>query len=226
MKTLILSLILTSVCLSQSYEIEKINGNVKIITSSDNTWQVLNYKIQAGANTLVSTDKNSSAKIMYDNFTFTLKESSAISVSNIKKMSIDDLLLALAMENIINTPKKNGNNKSENTVVYGNKVSEELIKTIQSTDFGLKRLNGAVQLAENGLIESAIITSKEIFRKYPETKNLVDKRIYFAELLYEKGLYEESLEDYKTIKKLVHNKEQELKVDNKIEEINRKLLNK
>jgi Tfp pilus assembly pilus retraction ATPase PilT len=52
-------------------------------------------------------------------------------------MSVDELLLALAMENIINTPRKKGNDKSGSTAVYG---ADEQKKEVDFS-FGVQNLS-------------------------------------------------------------------------------------
>ena len=171
---------------------------------------------------VISTGDNSSVLLKGDNVSFSLNESSAVSVSNIKEMNVDDLLLALAMEDIINAPKKI-RKSSNNTAVYGSKVGGSDLQ-IKTDNFGIKRLNGAVQLAENGLEESAVVAAKETYRKYPDTKNLSPYRIYFANILYDKGLYEEALDEYVDIQKLKLTEEERAEVNEKTESIKMKLL--
>ena len=188
MKKYILVLLFSvSVIHSQTFQVEKLNGNVKMLSSNSNTWQQVKSKMILNENDVVSTDKNSSVLIKGNDLSFTLKESSAITVANIKNMTLDELILALAMENVMNTPRKKGNEKSDNTGVYGDKISKETLSTLNSSDFGIKRLNGAKQLAENGMKESAIVASKEVYRKYPDTKKDAESRIYFADLLFGSG---------------------------------------
>lgn len=225
-KFILIYLISVTISYSQSFQIEKITGTVKMLTSGSETWQPVKAKMQLNENTIISTDKNSSVTVRSEGISFTLKESSAITVSNIRKMSLDELVLALAMESVMNTPRKKENNKSDNTAVYGSKLSNETLTVLKSNDFGIKRINGARQLAENGMKESAIITAKEVYRKYPDTKKDADTRIYFADLLFELGLYEESLDEYVEIKSLQLNAEQKNKVIDKIDQINKKLINK
>ncbi len=225
-KFILIYLISVTISYSQSFQIEKITGTVKMLISGSETWQPVKAKIQLNENTIISTDKNSSVTVRSEGISFTLKESSAITVSNIRKMSLDELVLALAMESVMNTPRKKENNKSDNTAVYGSKLSNETLTVLKSNDFGIKRINGARQLAENGMKESAIITAKEVYRKYPDTKKDADTRIYFADLLFELGLYEESLDEYVEIKSLQLNAEQKNKVIDKIDQINKKLINK
>lgn len=225
-KFILIYLIAVTISYSQSFQVEKITGTAKMLSNGSETWQPVKLKMLLDKNTIISTDKNSAVNFKSDGILFTLKESSAITVSNIKKMSLDELVLALAMENVMNTPRKKGNNKSDNTAVYGDKITIETLTTLKSNDFGMKRINGAKQLAENGMKESAIITAKEIYRKYPDTKKDAETRIYFADLLFERGLYEESLDDYAEIKSLQLNAEQKIHVNNKIEQINKKLINR
>lgn len=210
----------------QTFKVEKITGDVKMLSIKNNSWQPLKLNLILDGNTIISTDKNSSIKINNDELSFTLTEYSAITVANIRKMSMDELILALAMESVLNTPRKKGNNNSENTGVYGEKVTGEILETLKSKDFGIKRLNGAKQLAENGMKESAIIAAKEVYRKYPDTKSDASFRIYFADLLYERGLYEEAFSEYKETKLLQLNNEQALSINDKIEQISKKLLRK
>jgi hypothetical protein len=228
MKTLILLNILFffSLIYAQTYEVDKLSGKVNILNNGDDIWQELKLNTKIGSNAIISTDKNSFVKLNANGTTFTLKEFSAISVSDIKIMSINDLLLALAMENIINAPRKKENNKSNSTAVYGTDEQKKAAELNKQNDMGIKRLNGAKQLAENGMVESAIITAKEIYRKYPETKSNTDYRIYFADLLFKKGLYEEAFDDFSSIKSLPLNNNQKVYLDNKLEQISKKLLNK
>ncbi|HMN24651.1 MAG: hypothetical protein IT276_15840 [Ignavibacteriaceae bacterium] len=225
-KFILIYLIAVTISYSQSFQVEKITGTAQMLSNGSETWQPVKLKMLLDENTIISTDKNSSVNIKSADISFILKESSAITISNIKKMSLDELVLALAMENVMNAPRKKGNTKSDNTAVYGDKINKETLSTIKSNDFGLKRINGAKQLAENGMKESAIITAKEIYRKYPDTKKDAETRIYFADLLFERGLYEESLDEYAEIKSLQLNAEQKIHVNNKIDQINKKLINK
>jgi hypothetical protein len=224
MKNIILILIVASVSFAQTFNVEKVNGKVKVLSDGSEQWHEVKSNSQISSNSILITEKNSSIKINNDDVIFTLKESSAISVSSIKKMTLDELVLALAMENVINTPRKNPKKTSESTKVYGEKLSGETLNTIKSNDFGLKRLNGAKQLAENGMKESAIVTAKEIYRKYPDTKNDIAFRIYFADLMFERGLYEEAYDEFKDIKSLNLNQGQLSYVSDKLDQIGKKLI--
>jgi hypothetical protein len=225
MKTLFAIIVLIpAICFAQTFKVEKVSGNVKVLSNGSELWQDLKSNTEISGNTIINTDKKSSVKIKNDDVIFTLKESSAISTSNIKKMTLDELVLALAMENVINTPRNQNKKNSESTKVYGEKITGISNNTISSTDFGKKRLNGAKQLAENGLKESAIVTAKEVYRKYPETKKDAVTRIYFADLMYGQGLYEEAYTEFNEIKSLKLNQGQSYYVSEKLDQIGKKLI--
>ncbi len=71
---------------------------------------------------------------------FNIGELSAVSISSIKKMSTDELLLALAMEDMINAPKTNGKGNSSSTATYGNKEGAEKTSNIIANDFGILKI--------------------------------------------------------------------------------------
>lgn len=223
---LLFTIIFLSFSFAQTFEIESVKGNVKFISGTDDQWKELKEGMIIPGNTIITTEVNSSVKMKSDELSFTLKESSAITLLNIRKMNLNELVLALAMENIINTPRKRNGNKSNNTAVYGTKQSDPEINIKPTTDFGTKRLNGAKQLAENGMKESAIVTAMEVYRKYPGTKKDASNRIYFADLLFEKGLYEEAYDQFSDVKTLTLNDSQKKYVSDKLEDIGRKLLNR
>ena len=223
MKKLILISLFTGSLFAQSFTVEKLSGDVKYQNGDSENWTAINEGTKVNDDAIIVTADNSFVELEGNNVWFKLNESSAVSVSSIKKMNIDDLLLALAMEDIINAPKEI-NKSSDNTAVYGTEAGQENTLLIKSDDFGIKRLNGAVQLAQNDLKESAVIAARETYRKYPETKSISSYRIYFADILYEKGLYEEALEEYSDIQKLDLTNTQQTDVNLKTESIQKILL--
>lgn len=223
-KIILWFVLITIAVFPQTYRVEKLNGKVKVLNKGSEQWQDLKQSDEITGNTIISTDKNSSVRLKNDDVSFTLRESSAISTSNIKKMSIDELILALAMQNVLDAPRNKENKNSESTKVYGEKLTGESLNLIKSNDFGIKRLNGAKQLAESGFRESAIIAAKEIYRKYPETKKDAISRIYFADIMNQLGLYEEAYDEFKDIKSLNLNQGQIGYVTEKLDQIGKKLI--
>ena len=226
MKMVLVLFLLSFTLYAQTYKVEKIDGIVKVQVGTDEKWVDVKEGTVLKSNSTLKTGEKSSVKIKSDELNFILKESSAISVSSIKKMTLDELLLALAMEDMLNAPKKKEKTNGKNTAVYGTEEKGNKDLHISSDDFGIKRLNGALQLAENGFKESAVVAAKETYRKYPSTKELAQFRIYFADILYERGLYEEAYDEFGLIKNLKLSDKEKTEVENKLEIISKKLVNR
>ena len=224
MKTILILFVFSSLLFAQEYKAVNIKGDVKYRTGTSEEWSQLKDGMKISVDDFVSTGEKSSVKLIGSNNSVILNELSALSVGSIKKMSTDELLLALAMEDMINAPKTNGKNTSNNTATYGNKEDNRIVKAV-TDNFGIMRLNGAEQLANSGLKESSVVFAKETYRKYPDTKQLANYRIFFADILYEKGLYEEALGEYFEIQKLELTKEEKSKVESHVNAINKILLN-
>jgi hypothetical protein len=223
MKKLIIFLLLTGVLSAQSFTVKEVSGDVKYQNGNSENWITLQSGSNVNDDAIIITADKSFVELEGSDVSFKLNESSAVSVSSIKKMNTDDLLLALAMEDMMNAPKEIEKN-SDNTAVYGTEAGQVNTLFIKSDNFGIKRLNGAVQLAKSDLQESAVVATRETYRKYPETKTISSYRIYFADILYEKGLYEEALDEYMQIQKLKLTENDRNVVNEKTESIKMKLL--
>lgn len=225
MKIFIIALLLIPSIIAQEFKATDVKGDVKYRSGTSEEWVEVKEGAALRSDDFVITGAKSSVLIKGSKNIINLEEFTAVSISSIKTMSTDDLLLALAMEDMINAPKPNGKNNSSNTAVYGNKEGQSKNPELKADDFGIKRLNGAVQLAKSGFKESSVVFAKETYRKYPDSKQIPSYRIYFADILYEKGLYEEALGDYLDIAKLDLSKEEKSKVESQTQSINKILLN-
>jgi len=225
MKIFIIALLLIPSIIAQEFKAADVEGDVKYRSGTSEEWVEVKEGAALRSDDFVITGAKSSVLIKGSKNIINLEEFTAVSISSIKTMSTDDLLLALAMEDMINAPKPNGKNNSSNTAVYGNKEGQSKNPELKADDFGIKRLNGAVQLAKSGFKESSVVFAKETYRKYPDSKQIPSYRIYFADILYEKGLYEEALGDYLDIAKLDLSKEEKSKVESQTQSINKILLN-
>jgi len=224
-KIFLIALLIIPSLIAQEFKAADVKGDVKYRSGTSEVWVEVKEGTVLRTDDFVITGSKSSVQIKGSGSIINLTEFSAVSVASIKTMSTDDLLLALAMEDMINAPKPNGKNNSSSTAVYGNKEGQGNNSEMKSDDFGIKRLNGAMQLAKNGFKESSVVFAKETYRKYPESKQIPSYRIFFADILYEKGLYEEALREYLDIAKLDLNKEEKSKVESQTQSINKILLN-
>lgn len=228
MKKLLIIFFLSSLQLfAQKFVVEKVSGKVEALIGTSEKWIQIHKGDKLTGSDLLSTNKNSYVLLRRDKSKFLLKSNAALGLNNIRKLSINDLLLALAMEEIENVPKKQENGITRNTAVYGTNESESNTKVPFIKDkLGVKKLNGAKLLAENGYRESAVIVAKETYRKYPATKKLISDRLYFVNVLKNLGLYQEANGELQNIKKIHLDKRWKYKVEKIENEIKMKLLSK
>ena len=223
-KMFLILFIIAGLLPAQTFIVKKVKGDVKAQIGVSEKWQPVKKGEMLKSETTLMTNKNSGVVLVFGNEKFRIKNSAIVSLKDIKKLTTDDLLLALAMENLIDVPQKRKNNNSPNTAVYGSKINGKTKAVINENDFGIMRLNGAKQLAENGYVESAIIEAMETYRKYPDTKSLSNFRIYFADLLVKKSLYDEALSEYKKISELKLDKKEKAHVKEQVTFLKKKLL--
>ncbi|MBZ0198943.1 MAG: hypothetical protein K8H86_03680 [Ignavibacteriaceae bacterium] len=221
-KIILLILFAASFITAQEFRVVKTSGTVKAQTDTKEEWSNIKTGDVLSSETVVLTSKNSSVVINAPFGNFTLKESSALALSRLKKMTLDELLLALAMEDVTNAKKNKNNGKSRSTAVYGTEIKNDDFLS-QETNLGVKKLNGAVQLAEGGFIESAVIAARETFDKYPATKMFAQYRINFASLLADLKLYDEAYKDFDDITKLKLSDKEKLEVNTKLENLRKKI---
>lgn len=209
---------------AQEYTVKKISGDVKLLKGSSEKWETLKINDKLSIDDLVLTGKKSSIHLRKNNKIFVIKEDIAIGLNHLKKVSKNDLILALALDEIRNVPKIKRNGSSKNTAVYGSEIDINENEEVKSYDLGLKKINGAKMLNDLGYKESSIIVSKEVFRNYPKTSENFENRLYFADLLKDLNLYQEALGEYSRIEKFDLREEQRSILEQRHEEINLKLL--
>ncbi|MCX6150642.1 MAG: hypothetical protein NTX22_08980 [Ignavibacteriales bacterium] len=221
---LILAIVVLSInLLSQTFIVEKVNGKVLVQRGTNEKWEDVKSGNKLSSIDLVATGENSYVQLSNDGKNFLLKSNSAINLGSIKKISLNDLLLALTAEEVKYIPRQKNNSNVKSTAVYGTENNGKKSNPVVTSDLGIKKINGARQLAEVGFKESAVLVAKDAFRKYPETQQLVSDRIYFADLLVKLSLYEEAYAEYRNISSLKLSEKQKELVNDKLKLIAQKL---
>lgn len=222
-KILLFCLILVTITFSQSYKVEKITGTVKTQNQTADEWVTIREGISLNNKSMLLTEKNSTVTLSGEGVRFTLLPQSIIYTSSLRKMSVDELLLALATEEIINASGKKEKGNVQSTVIYGSKVKKVENENFPYIGLGELRINGAIQLAKNGYAATSVVEAKEIFRKYPEINKNPVHRIYFADIINSLGLSEESFREYSKIMEMDLTETQKLVVLEKINKLKSEL---
>jgi len=207
-----------SVILAQNFEVIKMTGKVQILHGTEENFRTVRIGDTVSGSDLVETYPNSFIQLKSANGTFILRENSALGINHIKAISINELLLALAMEEIRNIPVKENNSDAKNTAVYGENITNKRLIANES-NIGDKLLNGAMQLAKSGYNESAVIAANEIYRNYPTTRHDFKSRIFFTDILIKLNLFEEALTNLNKIDKSKVNKNNSEIITEKYDEI-------
>ncbi len=222
MKKFLIIFLIIGINAAQDFAVEKISGNVLVQKGFSESWEDVKIGDKLSKDDLLQTEEKSFIQLNNSGSRFLLKSNSALGLNHIKEVSINELLLALAMEEIRKIPKDGKKNESRNTAVYGEE--HKLVSTleIKKSTLGQKRLKGAKQLAEEGFEESAIIAAKETYRKYPDTRKDINNRLYFVDLLIQLELLEEANSELYSLKEFAED-DNLILVDKKINEVKEKL---
>ncbi len=215
--TIITILLLAFDSKAQEFTVQKLSGKVSVLKGTSEEQVSIQTGDRLSGNDVLITNENSFVQLSRGENNFILRSNSALGLNHIKKVSINDLLLALTIEEIRNLPKNNPTN-SQSTAVYGTEISSAS-EFIPNNLLGIKKMNGAKQLAENGFEESAVIVAKETYRKHPATRLMISERIYFADILNELDLHNEALAEYKGIGELNLNGKQRGEINSRIEKL-------
>ena len=222
MKKLIIVLLISLPLFAQQFTVQKVTGRVEALKGTSENWEPVKAGDILASDDLISTFENAFIQLESPEGKFILKSNSALGLDMVKSISINDLLLALALEEIRNLPKTKGSEKVINTAVYGAEITGE-VPSAPARNFGAKKLNGAKQLAENGFNESAIIAAKDTYRNYPETRKMVRERLIFADILLDLNLWQEAASEIEDIRKHDAGSEFTTQIGERLEKINKQM---
>ncbi len=227
MKKIFVFLILNLSLFAQGFRVIKVKGKAEVLKGATEKWVQLKIGQTLSANDIVATGKNSLLVLKSEEGYFKLESNAALKLNYVRRLTLDELLLALTMDEIKNLHYKSEKGESQNTAIYGSKITSEAPKPNNiGVEMGIKQINGARALSENGFLKSAVLAARETFSKYPTTRKRFEDRVYFASLLTKLGLYNEAIEDFQGILTLKLSAKQKALVYGKISEAKKEIIRK
>lgn len=220
MKKLLLLLLCTGTLFAQQFKVEDVKGTVKVLKGTSEIWEDVKRGDELSKDAFISVEDASLIILSSDGSRFKLANNAALGLDNIKEISLNDLLLALAQEEIYNVKDNQKESSVKSTAVYGENT-DVARKKMPDSIIGERRLNGAIQLAENGYERQAVLYAKETMQKYPATQRMFDQRIIIINIITGLGLYEEALADLNGMKELNLTSEQLVMLNKKIDQISK-----
>lgn len=200
-KILVYILLVSGLTYGQTFLVKSVRGKVLVQKGSSEEFVQVHTGDTLSGSDLVLTEPNSAIRLTNGAESFLLDSDAALNVNYLKKISLNDLLLALAMEELKDLPKGKSNGK--NTAVYGKEQrTNKSIPNNFSDVIGTKKINGAKLLAANGYRNSAVLLLKETFRKYPSAGRDAKARLFLSDLLYNMKLYDECYSELKSLDSL------------------------
>lgn len=212
-----------SLC-AQEFQVSKVSGDVKVLRGTSEEWKSVEEGQTLLGSDLVQTGAHSFIQLNRDGAVFMLKGDAALGLGYIREVTLNELLLALATEEIRNIPTEEGSGGTRTTAVYGEDKSSNETADITASEFGRKKLNGARILAETGFQESALIVAAETYRKYPVTKTLVEQRLYFADILIALELFDEAFRELHDIQKYASDEASLEEIQKRMESVKKEMV--
>jgi len=192
---LIIFCLLFSSVTAQEHKVVKVEGTVKALLDYSEDWITIVKGQSLRPSDIILALKGSELTLKHGDDIIYLAGGAVLSLKFARRMTLNELLLALAMEDIKNIPSGRKKDNSKNTAVYGKNLSEPSDKIKITGDLGRMSFNGALQLAENGYKTSAVAAASETLRIYPETRVMISERLALLRIKISLDLLEEAQKD-------------------------------
>ncbi len=180
----------------------KVMGDVQIRPGVAEQWSACNPGAAIAMNATIKVGKGSSCVLDVDGTTIGIPAETIVDVSDIRKLTKEELMLKLAMENVRSSSyewKNNELNITRTTVTHGDDKSARRTLTDNDLSEGLLRMNGTKVLFENAFYSTCALRTKEILRRHPQLAGIFEYRYRLAGALESSGLAREALNEYKAI---------------------------
>ena len=155
----------------------------------------------------------------------TLPEMVIVDVSDLRKLSQEELLLMLAMQDVRSVPgkdRKDELNIPRTTTVHGANQGNVPSAIAADPDAGTLLLNGTKVLYDNGYYATCILKAKDVYRQLPVLAKNIGSRLIVASALERLSLFSEALTEYAGLSQERLSPRQKALVEEKLARLKRK----
>jgi hypothetical protein len=182
--------------------VQRIEGDVYVRHGVAEKWSEATPGSTLRPEDTIRTGRNASAILRrVDGTVYRIPPVTMVDVSDFRSMSREELLLRLAMEDMLSVPERIDDDRPlpRTTVLHGR--SRERADDTADLDLTMARyrVNGARYLIEQDYRGSAVLKIRETLRLYPEGEYRIGAMMLAAESLESMELFEEASRYYRTV---------------------------
>jgi len=208
----------------QIYKVKKLKGDAQVRHGARENWQKLTSGDTLRPDDTVILWKDAYIEIETGNGIFKSNGGIILNISDLRRLSKEELLLQLAFEEMRNIPDvKSEGQSAKSTGIYGSEISKKEPKIKEAQNLTHFWVGGVKALFENGFYETASIRAKNLMFKFSELKDNLDLKILVATSLEKIGLYGEAIAEYRKIISGSNDENLNSKLERKISELKSKI---
>jgi tetratricopeptide (TPR) repeat protein len=215
---------------SDIFIVKKLKGNAEVRHGVSEVWNKLEHGDTLKPDDTIKAYSDTYIEIYSpEGRIFKMSGPALLNISDIRRISVEDLLLQLAMEDIRAIPEKSdGFYRSERrkaTGVYGSDISRRKAKVKIKKDDKIAFLwaNGAIILFENGYYETSAIRAKNLINRFDELRSNSKICLLPARALEKLGLYGEAISEYNRAIQNIKDKKVKREIQKYILKLRRKI---
>lgn len=216
--------LLTSNAQEQIYKVKKLKGEAQVRHGTRENWQKLSTGDTLRADDTIILQKDGYIEIEAMNIFFKSNGAIILNISDLRRLSKEDLLLQLAFEEMKNIPDVKVERKNaKSTGIYGSEISKREVKPKEVQNLTHFWVGGVKALFENGFYETSAIRAKNLMLKFSELKDDLDLKMLVATSLEKIGLYGEAIAEYRKIISTSNDESLNSNLERKIRELKSKI---
>lgn len=196
----ILLMILAAPVLSRgsALTVQSVKGTAEVRHGVMEEWKKLKAGDKLKPEDTIRTGPGSTVTVAVGTRRIQIPPETMLDVVDFRTMSQEELLLKLAMEDVLKVPPREVDSLMipATTLLHGTEIkSPSALKPTTLTD-GKMQLKGAKVLYDYGYLETSVLRAKEVMRSFKELESQYDARLRVARAFERLNLKREALREY------------------------------